>query len=710
MQRLRRQIARQIARSVGRTVRNRLQCAQQIGVGAVQEARGKQVQQAPDFVCRLVEQPGFVAPAVALLLRPAQRMLERARQLRQIAVAHGPRVARQRVGQRHRRVAHRAVLLQRPLGQLDAEPARQLIGLEEVDVEQRNADAQRADLAVGVAVGANARGGQRQGGGGRQRRWRQIDRGRCGVGRSVGCGIGCTIGCTTVRTTVRTTGCDIQRRHGGCGPGETGGCGPGRQVVHEAEFSRLTHRHRRRRLVGSGRRRRGQRGQVQRGQCGFGCGQRRGGGCVGGVSRRRQIGRCRRVVPMGQRRQDRQAGAGPGTGDGRGGSGGGGAGGRFGQPGQQVQVTGQGQIRHAGAQAIGPWRRRAGRRRRCGGGSGAIGGSGDGVTVQGGKISQLSALQCAGHRQPAGRITQQLGRAQQPVGREGAGIAVGQGLHPLFKIAAGVAGELAQRGVGQPAGLGQAGVVDLLTSPGGHAKRHQPDHARTALERVEGAAHGGERGFVVVAGLQHSQRLPGAGQHLTGLVEKHLAHLGVVFQTAGQRRLRRCVWRRRKPPDGAKLRLGQRATRQIEHRQAVAAVQRVLRPCALCGGVVRRGALGGPGLLDDAVELQCHFQRVGVGRGGWAGGGIVGGPGVEVVKAGRPVFARHHRRQAAGLGIKAEQRLGHLRLHTDHVDQKAQRAQVVGQPVEGAHLDRMLRVDLGAGQRIHIVAHAQHGL
>ena len=51
-----------------------------------------------------------------------------------------------------------------------------------------------------------------------------------------------------------------------------------------------------------------------------------------------------------------------------------------------------------------------------------------------------------------------------------------------------------------------------------------------------------------------------------------------------------------------------------------------------------------------------------------------------------------------------------MRLHADHVDQEAQRTQVVGQAVEGAGFDRALGIDLGIGQRVDVVTHAQHGL
>ena len=61
-------------------------------------------------------------------------------------------------------------------------------------------------------------------------------------------------------------------------------------------------------------------------------------------------------------------------------------------------------------------------------------------------------------------------------------------------------------------------------------------------------------------------------------------------------------------------------------------------------------------------------------------------------------------------GVEGEQRLGHLRLHAEHVDQEAERAQVAGETVEGAGLRRVRRIDLGRQQHVDVVAHAQHGL
>ena len=332
---------------------------------------------------------------------------------------------------------------------------------------------------------------------------------------------------------------------------------------------------------------------------------------------------------------------------------------------------------------------------------------------------------------------QRIGGAHHGFGPEGAVVTGGQRVDPLLEMRADLQAEATQVVVGAVV-LGQAAVVELFASPGRFAKRHQPDHASAAFERVEGAAHGGQCRGVVVFDLQLRQGLACALQHFMRFFEEHLAHLGVVFEPTGhdRRRCARCGGRAHRgleqgPWHGQRLRqhrdrsagprrhrIGWRFRLQREHRQAMVAVG-CRRPgwqaanctagCTTMGSSrcsASRPALRHPRLLDDAVELQRDGQRVGVGGGALA----LAETGVELVETGRPVLAGHHRRQVAGLGIEAEQRLGHLRLHADHVDQEAQRAQIVGQPVEGAGLDGVLRVDFGVGQRVDVVAHAQHRL
>jgi hypothetical protein len=58
----------------------------------------------------------------------------------------------------------------------------------------------------------------------------------------------------------------------------------------------------------------------------------------------------------------------------------------------------------------------------------------------------------------------------------------------------------------------------------------QPDHPGAALERVEGAAHGGEQRQVRGRMRQVVGGHAGVVQHLARLFEEDLAHLGVVLE------------------------------------------------------------------------------------------------------------------------------------------------------------------------------------
>ena len=115
------------------------------GDGCVQEAGGELVQQAADLLGGVDEQARLLVGAVADDLRARERVLERARQMREIGEADRRRAAGERVGERDRHFADRPVQLHRPLGDLGHQAARQLVGLVQVDVEERDADPQRAD-------------------------------------------------------------------------------------------------------------------------------------------------------------------------------------------------------------------------------------------------------------------------------------------------------------------------------------------------------------------------------------------------------------------------------------------------------------------------------------------------------------------------------------------------------------------------------------
>ena len=79
---------------------------------------------------------------------------------------------------------------------------------------------------------------------------------------------------------------------------------------------------------------------------------------------------------------------------------------------------------------------------------------------------------------------------------------------------------------------------------------------------------------------------------------------------------------------------------------------------------------------------------------------------IQCAKLGRPVrAAAGHRAQQARSGVESEQRLGHRRLHAEHVDQEAERAQVAGQTIDSLWVGG---VTGRRRQRIDIVAHPDH--
>ena len=103
------------------------------------------MQQTANFVGRVNKQSALFAGAPTYRVRACQRMFECACQVRQIGEADGGRIAGQGVRQSDRRFTDGAVQFHGPFGQLGAQAARQLVGLVEINIEQRDADAQRAD-------------------------------------------------------------------------------------------------------------------------------------------------------------------------------------------------------------------------------------------------------------------------------------------------------------------------------------------------------------------------------------------------------------------------------------------------------------------------------------------------------------------------------------------------------------------------------------
>ena len=302
----------------------------------------------------------------------------------------------------------------------------------------------------------------------------------------------------------------------------------------------------------------------------------------------------------------------------------------------------------------------------------------------------------------------------------------GNRFHPTAEVGERFGAEQPQRRIHVRA-LRQAGIEELLARPGGIAEFAQPDHARAALERVEGAPQRGHVRLAVGRGLQPFQGRGGVGHHLARFFDEDVAHLGIVFEPGAAHR---CGLGRRHRGAG-RNRLGRVRCRQPGHGSGQLGAQRApgLRfdtfTQAGIGGAEQPRQLGLIGcqrllrealgvtrqrLVADLRQRRRGAQGLHLGQQRHLGRGAGRCRIVELGKGRDAVGAAHHRAQAARGGVESEQRFGQLRLHAEHVDEEAQGAQVVGQAVEGAGLDGALRVDLGLRQRVNVVAHVQRGL
>ena len=109
--------------------------------------------------------------------------------------------------------------------------------------------------------------------------------------------------------------------------------------------------------------------------------------------------------------------------------------------------------------------------------------------------------------------------------------------------------------------------------------------------------------------------------------------------------------------------------------------------------------LGQIGVLLHAVG---HLFRFGL--------GLLGHIAAGQVSTQRRWMAAHERQQLAFFLVKHKQFFGQRRLVAEHVDQEAQRAQVVAQVLESTRCAGLCFVDLGVQNRIDRGPHARHGL
>ncbi len=296
------------------------------------------------------------------------------------------------------------------------------------------------------------------------------------------------------------------------------------------------------------------------------------------------------------------------------------------------------------------------------------------------------------------RDGQQAQLGAQGIGRsaEGASVPMAVGvdsdvLDPAAEALQRVGGERAQFRAG---GLlvGQPGVQHLLQGPGGLAEFVEAHHARAALERMERTAqrrHFGEALRLLGERLQRGQAI---GHDLARFLQEDLQQFVVAV-----------VVDHRCRDNGCRCGLGGdgHAHRHGSHR------------CSDHSRGRGRGHCSG-NRCGSGRKHRRQFQRRQFGQ---AGHGCCDRRRRSRLRdRGRRSFGRvllgpaHQRPQFAALVVPDEQLLGQRRLVVQHVDQEAERAQVVAKLVEGAGSARLLFLDLGGDDVFHRLAHAHDGL
>ena len=297
---------------------------------------------------------------------------------------------------------------------------------------------------------------------------------------------------------------------------------------------------------------------------------------------------------------------------------------------------------------------------------------------------------------------QRVGRAAEHAGLPFVVAVGGDVFDPAAEAAQCLAREQAQF-FGRRLLVREPGVEDLLHRPRGLAELGQSHHARAALEGVERAAQRRELTDVAGARGERVERREPVLHHFARFFQEDVPQ--VVFFDV---RLRR--------------RGGLRGSRRLDRGGQIAqrrgrglGIVRAHRGSGFARGVGDAGLFGERRARGKAVELRRQIFR------GFAGLGaadhrlhVLRQP-VGVVRGGRHfrralAGAAHQRPELAGGIVIEEQLLRERRLVVQHVDQEAERAQVVAQFVEGAGRARALLVDFGDDDLFDALAHARHGL
>src|SRR4029077_6634102 len=138
--------------------------------------------------------------------------------------------------------------------------------------------------------------------------------------------------------------------------------------------------------------------------------------------------------------------------------------------------------------------------------------------------------------------------------------------------------------------LGELRVEALLARPRRLAERLQPDHARAALERVEGAPQRRQQLDVAGRRLQLGARGARRLDNLARFLEEDLAHLVIVLEVLDQRDRRHLLERDRRADDRKARWLG-RGGDEIDQRLG-----------ELAAGARERIGIGRPG--ERALRFQ----------------------------------------------------------------------------------------------------------
>ena len=270
--------------------------------------------------------------------------------------------------------------------------------------------------------------------------------------------------------------------------------------------------------------------------------------------------------------------------------------------------------------------------------------------------------------------------------------------HPVLKCQQGFTRESAQINAGRLL-FRQPGIEQLLQRPRRFAELHQPDHAGTAFERMEGASQRCLLGQVVGIDSQPIQCAQAIGDDFIGLFQEDV--LKIVFVNFGDlyllciigwglRRVRN-QWRRtlvrRHPLYRASFLPGQFTDLVGNSPQQ----RKICRP-------IRAGNC-----------RLTRFCKPGAGRGWhwripWRRLHQVAGD-RESDGSGRS-HPPHDRLQLPEFRVKGKELPGQRGLVVEHVDEQAKGAKVVAKPIKGSGDGRQFDVHLGNQHLLDAVTHA----